>query len=35
MTTPGLVMDDELTCSGKVANEADVTQLNSTALRRR
>ncbi len=32
MTTPGLVADDELFCSGKVANKADVTQLNTTAL---
>lgn len=32
LTTPGLVINEELACSGKVPNKAEVTQLIVNAL---
>ena len=32
LTTPGLVVDEELVCSGRVPNKAEVTQFITTAL---
>ena len=32
LTTPGLVIDEELVCSGRVPNKAEVTQLIINAL---
>ena len=32
LTTPGLVVDEELVCSGKVPNKAEVTQFIVNAL---
>ena len=32
LTTPGLVIDDELVCSGRVPNKAEITQLIANAL---
>lgn len=34
LTTPGLVVDGELVCSGKVPDKAEVTRLITTALAR-
>jgi len=32
LTTPGLVLNEELVCSGRVPNKAEVTQFITTAL---
>ena len=32
LTTPGLVIDEELVCSGRVPTKAEVTQFITTAL---
>ena len=32
LTTPGLVLNEELVCSGRVPSKAEVTQLITTAL---
>ncbi len=32
LTTPGLVIDEELVCAGRVPTKAEVTQLITTAL---
>ncbi len=32
LTTPGLVVDEELVCSGRVPNKAEVTTFITTAL---
>ena len=32
LTTPGLVLDEELVCSGRVPTKAEVTQFITTAL---
>ena len=32
LTTPGLVVNEELVCSGRVPNKAEVTQFITTAL---
>ena len=32
LTTPGLVVNEELVCSGKVPNKAEVTRFITTAL---
>ena len=32
LTTPGLVVDEELVCSGRVPNKAEVTQFITSAL---
>ena len=35
LTTPGLVIDEKLVCSGRVPNKAEVTTLITTALDRK
>ncbi len=34
LTTPGLVVDEELVCSGNMPDKAEVTRLITTALAR-